>query len=322
MGSIRNGLLAGGLARIKKKFLLPAAAACALAMSAHAYAGSAVWNNNGDAGNNNPPPAGAILDLNGQTINHNSAAPTLYTVDFTAAITSTAITFAFREDPAFIFFSDPSVTNLTTSSGNLLANSTFTAGTYTSNGNSATPIDWTYANQYGATFGGVQQPGCGALAGSGCWDDGAVQAYDAISQTIGTTVGDVYQISFYAWDDSGLSTYLRPQHQRRHDRYRRQRGRYPCLCAVRASASRERAGTGRPHLACSRHRGTRHDPASQDHLSHDDGRHGSGALRGAAFVCTAGTRGLIPAAPADLLVRRPPGRWHVLDFAHGRPRQP
>lgn len=207
MGSIRNGLLAGGLARMKKKFLLPVATACALAMSAHAYAGSAVWNNNGDAGNNNPPPAGAILDLNGQTINHNSAAPTLYTVDFSAAITSTAITFAFREDPAFIFFSDPSVTNLTTSSGNLLANSTFTGGTHTSNGNSATPIDWTYANQYGATFGGVQQSGCGALAGSGCWDDGAVQAYDAISQTIATTVGDLYQVSFYAWDNSGLTTF-------------------------------------------------------------------------------------------------------------------
>ena len=35
-----------------------------------------------------------------------------------------------------------------------------------------------------------------------------------------------------------------------------------------------------------------------------------------------GPDGVIPAAPADLLVRRPPGRWYVLDFARGRPANP
>ena len=36
-----------------------------------------------------------------------------------------------------------------------------------------------------------------------CWYDGAVQAYDAISQTISTTAGDEYQISFWVADKSG-----------------------------------------------------------------------------------------------------------------------
>jgi uncharacterized repeat protein (TIGR01451 family) len=39
-----------------------------------------------------------------------------------------------------------------------------------------------------------------------CWYDGAVQAYDAISQTIPTIVGHVYQISFLVADNSSCST--------------------------------------------------------------------------------------------------------------------
>ena len=146
---------------------------------------------------NQPPPAGAILDLNGGVIPHGD--PQLYTVDFTAAIANTAITFAFREDPAFIYFSNASVTDVTTPSSNLLTNGDFSGGTYTDNGNSATPVGWTYANVYGATYGGVVQ--------GTTWYDGAVQAYDAISQTISTTVGDVYEISFYVTDNSGLTNW-------------------------------------------------------------------------------------------------------------------
>ncbi len=160
------------------------------------------------APSNLPPPAGAILDLDGQVIPHNSAAPQHYTVDFSAAVANTAITFAFREDPAFEFFSNASVVDLTNPSGNLLTNGNFLAGTV----GSSNATGWTYANIYGATFGGtLRAPSfCGAgFGGSGCWYDGAVQAYDAISQTVGTNVGDTYQISFDLWDNSGLRTWSR-----------------------------------------------------------------------------------------------------------------
>ena len=134
--------------------------------------------------------------------------PQTYTVDFTASQSNTAITFAFREDPAFVFVFNTSVVNLTTSSGNLLTNGDFSGGTYTDNGNSATPTGWTYANIYGASAGGVVTSSCEGY-GSHCWYDGAVQAYDAISQTISTTAGDRYQASFSATDNSDLTDWSR-----------------------------------------------------------------------------------------------------------------
>jgi hypothetical protein len=134
------------------------------------------------------PPAGAILDLNGQPITNTQQS---YSVDFTAAVASTAITFAFRQDPSFVSFSNVSVVDLTTSSGNLLTDGDFSGGTPGSN---VVP-GWTYANIYGAAAAGVVESGCG-FGGSNCWYDGAVQAYDAISQTIGTNIGDTYRISF------------------------------------------------------------------------------------------------------------------------------
>ncbi len=150
---------------------------------------------------NLPPPAGAILDLNGQVIPHGT--PQLYTVDFTATVANTAITFAFREDPAYIYFSNASVVDVITGGSNLLTNGDFSApgsiGTQS-------PPGWTYANDYGATFPGYVQAFPGALSGNS-WYDGSVQAYDAISQTIGTTIGDTYQISFYATDNSSLTNW-------------------------------------------------------------------------------------------------------------------
>src|SRR3984893_18948024 len=57
---------------------------------------------------------------------------------------------------------------------------------------------------YGATFGGAVTADCGVGGpGNYCWYDGAVQAYDAISQTIATTPGHQYQISFSVADYSG-----------------------------------------------------------------------------------------------------------------------
>lgn len=145
---------------------------------------------------NQPPPAGSILDLAGQPI---QSTGTLYSVNFTAGLSSTAITFAFRNDPSFTDFWDPTLINLTTgSSTNLLLDSSFSS-VYTNNGNASTPTDWTYANIYGASYGGY--------VSGGVWVDGAVQAYDAISQTVTTIPGDQYEISFYACCGSGGNTY-------------------------------------------------------------------------------------------------------------------
>jgi hypothetical protein len=162
-----------------------------------------------DPGTNNPPPAGAILDLSGTPIpGGGNATYQHYTVNFNAGITNTAITFAFRDDPAQISFANASVVDLTTESENLLTNGNFSGGVYTNNGNSSTPDGWTYANIYGAQAGG------GVIGSSAycytypyCWFDGAVQAYDAISQTIATNVGDHYQIGFDVAEDSAIFAY-------------------------------------------------------------------------------------------------------------------
>jgi len=153
------------------------------------------------------PPPGAILDLNGTLVpGGGNATYQQYTANFNATGSSTAITFAFREDPAYILFSNVSVTDVDNEGGNLLTNGDFSGDTYTSNGNDATPIGWTYANNYGVTEGGG---GVSAECGQGdsnyCWYDGAVQAYDAISQTIQTIPGDHYLISFWVADNSYFS---------------------------------------------------------------------------------------------------------------------
>ena len=128
---------------------------------------------------NEAPPIGAILDLAGQSI------PTsfqTYSVNFSASVANTDITFALRNDPDYTNLTNVSVINQTTgSSTNLIVN-----GTFLGSGTSIT--GWTYDNVYGAIDGGTAQ--------NGYWHDGAVQAYDAIDQVIATTIGDNYLISF------------------------------------------------------------------------------------------------------------------------------
>jgi hypothetical protein len=189
---------------IAKSLVLAGALALAIATPAQ--------YNKLDPGANNPPPTGAILDLSGTPIpGHGNRTYQNYTVNFTATLSSTAITFAFREDPSFIFFSNASVTDTANPGVELLVNGNFSQGTYLNNGNSLTPLGWTYANIFGAGAGGVVVPNCGVGAdgqfGVGnCWDDGAVQAYDAISQTIATMPGHNYLISFWVADESGCGT--------------------------------------------------------------------------------------------------------------------
>jgi hypothetical protein len=141
---------------------------------------------------NQGPPSGALYDLAGQTINQGS--PIEYSTTFTASSTSTEITFAFRDDPAFLLFSNTSVS--TGGGPNLLLNGDFSGGTYSMGSNGAIPVGWTFQNQYNASFFG--------MVSNGVWVDGSVQAYDSLSQYITTTVGDVYTISFFLTEDNGV----------------------------------------------------------------------------------------------------------------------
>jgi PEP-CTERM motif len=153
---------------------------------------------------NLPPPVGAILDLNGQPVPNGTgtSVPQEYTVDFTAGVANTAITFALRDDPQYLSLTNVSVSNVTTgSTTNLLTNGDFSQGTV-----GAAPVGWSYANIYGATYNGVVADS-GCSAGTTCFFDGSVQAYDAISQSIQTTTGDVYQISFLLGESSNQTTF-------------------------------------------------------------------------------------------------------------------
>jgi len=141
------------------------------------------------------PPAGAILDLNGQPL------PTTYTeyfASFTAAAASTNISFAFRNDPGFFFLDDVSVVDNTTSTTVPVVNGGFESGPVGANA----PTGWTYLNSFGAAFAGVVENNAfisspGAHTGSNYYYDGATQAYDGITQAISTTAGNSYTISFW-----------------------------------------------------------------------------------------------------------------------------
>jgi hypothetical protein len=139
---------------------------------------------------NQPPPAGNVIyQLTGQTILGTFQTAT---VNFVATMAASNLSFAFREDPAFLLLDNVSLVNATTGSPtNLVTNGNFEAGPI----GSTAPTGWTYLNNFGASFGGVVTAGCG-VGGSICYDDGAVQAYDSITQPISTIVGDTYTVSF------------------------------------------------------------------------------------------------------------------------------
>jgi hypothetical protein len=157
--------------------------------------------NPANAQNNEPPPAGpVVLDLNGTLVPHTYQQ---YTTSFTASTTGSFISFAFREDPAFLGLDDVSVT--TGMGPNLIVNGGFESGPL----GAQAPTGWTYLNVFGATFGGEVSNDLspGPHSGSLYYRDGAVQAYDAITQQIPTTIGSTYNISFFLSDNSGLTTF-------------------------------------------------------------------------------------------------------------------
>jgi hypothetical protein len=156
--------------------------------------------------NEDEPSGHVILDLNGSPINGTYVQ---FFANFTATDASTNISFAMREDPAFIFLDDVAVNDLTNPGGNLIVNGGFEAGPV----GASAPTNWTYLNTFGASFGGVVENNAfianGAHSGDNYYYDGAVQAYDGITQNIATTVGDTYQVSFWMFDNSGGDIYRR-----------------------------------------------------------------------------------------------------------------
>lgn len=148
------------------------------------------------------PPAGAILDLNDTPVPHTYQQ---YTTSFTATNTTTNVSFSFREDPAFLGLDDVSVT--TGGGANLVVNSGFELGPVGANA----PAGWTYLNAFGAAAAGVVSSNSspGPRSGTLYYRDGAVQAYDGITQAIATTPGSLYTISFWLDDNSGLTTFSR-----------------------------------------------------------------------------------------------------------------
>jgi hypothetical protein len=164
------------------------------------------------------PPSGAILDLAGDAITGSFHE---YTVNFTATLTASDITFLFRNDPGFTAATDFSIVDDTTSSGNLFNDGSFQGGTVGGN-----PVGWNYDPDYTAatplTYTGVVQTlagnagNCGSASLSGLpgspssiniWCDGTVQGYDAFDQIVSTTIGNSYTISFYQSSQDNTGTY-------------------------------------------------------------------------------------------------------------------
>ena len=154
----------------------------------------------GNPPTNCAPPTGAILDLDGTAIPHAYAS---YSVAFIAIGASTNLSFAFREDPSFLNLDNVSV-HLTSGGPNLLLNGDFELGPV----GAMQPTGWTFLNSFGATFAGVVQAGTG-VGGSNSYHDGAVQAYDGITQAVATTVGTSYTIDFSLMDTGELTTFSR-----------------------------------------------------------------------------------------------------------------
>ena len=138
---------------------------------------------------NEPPPPGAAFSLTGLPL---TTAYTQYGFTFVASSTTTNLTFALRDDPSYLYLDDISLTRLG-STGNLLTNGGFESGPV----DAASPIGWTYLNQFDSYDTGYVS-NAGAHTGTNAYADGSVQAYDAITQAVSTVLGETYAVSFFA----------------------------------------------------------------------------------------------------------------------------
>ena len=158
-------------------------------------------------------PPGYILDVG--ALSGYGLAPyayTYYSTTFTATLSETTVSFAFRNDPAYFSFDDVSVA-LTGGGPNLLVDPGFEAGTKGSN----SPPGWTYFIQPSTITGPLGATGSvesgtptgdadNPHSGPNYWFDGSVGGYDGIGQRVATTIGQSYTIGFYLADDNTRQT--------------------------------------------------------------------------------------------------------------------
>jgi len=144
-------------------------------------------------------PAGSIGSVQGNTANQFSN----YSFNFTAASSgSDYVGFAFRQDPAYWTFQNPSVT--TGGGSNLLTNGSLSAGgpvQVTVNGGTQTinaPANWGVWYQNGT------YPAAAGSWSTGQWYDGAVGSFDGIYQGFTVTGGVTYTITFTAMSNNAV----------------------------------------------------------------------------------------------------------------------
>jgi hypothetical protein len=173
----------------------------------------AVAGNAQAAGVNAGPPGEAyntVLDLSGGSA---LVGYTLYSASFVATTTTSTVTFAFRNDPGYFAFDNASVMDITSPSGNLLVNGDFEAavaflGTVDAPGwkywqdSALDGVSTSTGVNTAATYSGTGTS-FGAQSGVQFWGAAPWNAYNAISQSIATNIGETYAISF--WLNNSIS---------------------------------------------------------------------------------------------------------------------
>lgn len=129
-----------------------------------------------------------------------------YTYNFNATLSSTFVTFLFRNDPAFTSFDDASLVQQGSGTNLLLNPGLETQGPNGPNGIQL-PADWVSVGTPGLGAAGSWTSGSpgaapdGSHSGSGYWMDGAVGGHDGIAQAVTTIIGDNYTLTFWLGSD-------------------------------------------------------------------------------------------------------------------------
>lgn len=150
-------------------------------------------------------PAGALFDLAAVRTTPLTSY-TAFSYGFVADQSTTTVSFAFRDTPAYFAFDNVSVVKQG-STTNLLADPGFESATVgqqtpTGWGRFIQPID---TSAIGRVASVSSSSGCinAAAEGTKFWCDGSVQGYDGLYQTLATTVDAPYTVSFDLQENSG-----------------------------------------------------------------------------------------------------------------------
>ena len=123
---------------------------------------------------------------------------TQYTYTVVATESTSSMTFLFRQDPAYWHLDSVSVKK--GAGPNLLTNGDFSSNPFAINRTSG---PWRFVGQPGLNAAGAWSNYPGQDEQPGMWGDGAVGGVDGITQTINTTIGDTYNVSFYLMGEAG-----------------------------------------------------------------------------------------------------------------------